>query len=89
MCDFDLRKADPGDGPAVFIIFFLGALVMILAIIVEFWLTPPLWLHAIIWGIFILAGAIALLRPSKALLVALQFKNKASDSGTLDYDERD
>lgn len=89
VCGLDLQKADPGDGPAVFIILVLGALVVLLAFLVEVWITPPIWLHAIVWGVFILAGAIALLRPAKALLIASQFKNKASDSGTLDYDNDD
>lgn len=89
VCGFDLRKADPGDGPAVFIILVLGALVVLLAVLVEFWLAPPLWLHAVVWGVFILGAAIAMLRPAKALLIALQFGNRASDSGTVDYDTRD
>ncbi len=89
VCGLDLRKADPGDGPAVFIILILGALVVLLAVLVEFWLSPPLWLQAVVWGVFILVAAIGLLRPAKALLIASQFKNQASDSGTVNYDERD
>lgn len=89
VCGLDLRKADPGDGPAVFIILILGALVVLLAALVEVWLAPPLWLHAIVWGVFILVAAIAMLRPAKALLIASQFRNQASDSGTVNYDERD
>ena len=38
-----LRKADSGDGPAVFLIFILGAFVVSLALWVEVAFEPPLW----------------------------------------------
>jgi len=85
-CRFDLTKADSGDGPAVFIILILGAVVVALALLVERALTPPLWVHALLWPPLILGGALAMLRPLKGLMIALQFKHQASDSGTLDYD---
>jgi uncharacterized protein (DUF983 family) len=81
VCGLDLRKADSGDGPAVFIILILGAIVVPLAFILETAAGPPLWLHALIWPVVIFGGAIALLRPAKALLIALQFKHKAADTG--------
>jgi uncharacterized protein (DUF983 family) len=86
VCGLDLQKADPGDGPAVFIILILGALVVLAALLLEAAAGPPLWLHMAIWPVVIVAGAIAMLRPAKALLVALQFRNKAEDTGTLDRD---
>jgi uncharacterized protein (DUF983 family) len=85
-CGADLRKADSGDGPAVFIIFVLGALVVPLALWVESAFQPPYWVHVAIWPIAILAGTLALLRPFKATLIALQYRHKASDSGTQTYD---
>jgi uncharacterized protein (DUF983 family) len=86
VCGLDLQKADPGDGPAVFIILILGALVVTGALLLESLAGPPLWLHMAIWPVVIVAGAIAMLRPAKALLIALQFRNKAEDTGTLDRD---
>ena len=53
---------------------------------VEFICEPPLWLHMVIWVAVILGGALGLLRPMKAVMIALQFRNKASDTGTVDYD---
>ena len=85
-CGLDLRKADSGDGPAVFIIFILGFLVVPLALLFEARFAPPMWLHLAIWPAVILGGALGLLRPLKGLLIALQFHHKASDSGTKDYD---
>ncbi|MEE8500349.1 MAG: DUF983 domain-containing protein [Kiloniellales bacterium] len=86
VCGLDLQKADSGDGPAVFIIFILGFLVVPLALIFEAKVAPPMWLHMAIWPPLILGGALGLLRPMKGLIIALQFRNKASESGTIEYD---
>ncbi len=86
VCGEDLQKAESGDGPAVFIIFALGAVIVPLAWWVEVVFAPPYWLHAVLWPLAILALTLALLRPFKATLIALQFRNKASDSGTIHYD---
>ncbi len=85
-CGLDLRKADSGDGPAVFIIFILGFLVVPLALFVEAKFGPPYWVHVTLWPVVILGGALGLLRPLKGLLVALQFHHKAGESGTQSYD---
>jgi uncharacterized protein (DUF983 family) len=47
---------------------------------------PPLWLHVVIWPPLILGGSLALLRPMKGVMIALQYHHKASDSGTESYD---
>ena len=75
-CGLDFRANDPGDGPAVFVILILGALVVIAALTVEMKFEPPLWIHAVLWPIFICVGAVALLRPFKATLIALQFHHR-------------
>ena len=43
-----------------------------------FIISPPLWLHAVLWAPFILGGSLALLRPFKATMIALQFRYAAS-----------
>ncbi len=86
VCGLDLKKADSGDGPAVFIIFILGFLVVPLALLLEAKAAPPYWVHMAIWPAVILGGALALLRPLKGVLIALQFHHKASESGTETYD---
>ena len=85
-CGLDLQKADSGDGPAVFIIFILGILVVPLALLFEAKVAPPMWLHVAIWPALILGTALGLLRPVKGVLIALQYRHRTSDSGTLDYD---
>jgi uncharacterized protein (DUF983 family) len=85
-CGLDYSKADAGDGPAVFVILILGALVVFLALMVEIKYEPPFWVHAMIWPPLILGGAIGMLRPMKATMIALQYRNKASESGIQKYD---
>ena len=76
-CGADLSAADSGDGPAVFVILILGAVVVAAAALVEARYAPPLWLHAALWPPLILGGALGLLRPFKAMLIALQFRHRA------------
>ena len=85
-CGADLRQADSGDGPAVFIILILGAVVVPLALLLEARLEPAYWVHLVLWPPVILGGSIALLRPFKGVLIALQYHHRASDSGTERYD---
>jgi len=79
VCGLDLAWADAADGPAVFVIFIVGGIVTALALMVESWFAPPYWVHLAIWSPVILIGSIALLRPMKATLIALQYRHKAGE----------
>jgi len=78
-CGQDLSAHEEGDGPAVFIILVMGAIVVGLALWTEIKYQPPLWLHAVLWGPLILVGSLAMLRPFKATIIALQFKHRRED----------
>jgi uncharacterized protein (DUF983 family) len=80
ICGLDLSAQDAGDGPAVFAILLLGMLVVGLAALVELKFTPPLWVHLMLWVPLILIGAVALLRPLKAGLIALQYRHRDLDT---------
>ena len=82
-CGFELRKHDAGDGPAVFVVLIVGAIIVALALWVEISYQPPYWIHLVIWTPAILAGCLGALRPAKALLIAIQFKLKA-----VEFDEK-
>ena len=75
VCGLDLSAQDAGDGPAVFVIFFLGLIVVGLAAWVELRYQPPMWVHVLLWGPLVLGGAILMLRPLKAGLIALQYRH--------------
>jgi uncharacterized protein (DUF983 family) len=83
-CGFDLRAADSGDGPAVFIILIVGCLMAFGALITEVAVHPPVWVHLILWLPLTLILCLALLRPFKGVMIAMQFKNNASEAGRHD-----
>lgn len=82
-CGLDYGFADSGDGPAVFVILFGGFIVVALAFWVEVAFEPPMWVHALLWIPATLIVTLGLLRPLKALMVAIQYRNKAAE-GRLD-----
>ncbi|HEY3916968.1 MAG TPA: DUF983 domain-containing protein [Stellaceae bacterium] len=76
-CGLDLAAQDAGDGPAAFVVLILGAIVVGLAILVEIEFAPPFWVHIVLWTPVVIGGAIALLRPFKAWLIAMQYRYRA------------
>jgi len=74
-CDLDLSAHDSGDGPAVFVIFILGALVVPLAFWLEVTMAPPTWVHLIVWPPVIIVLAILMLWLMKVVLVGYHFQN--------------
>lgn len=83
-CGFDLKAADSGDGPAVFVILIAGFIVAFAALFVEIAVRPPIWVHMIIWLPLTLVLSLALVRPLKGVMLAAQFANKASEAGRRD-----
>jgi uncharacterized protein (DUF983 family) len=78
-CGLDYSFVDAGDGPAVFIMFFAGFIVVGAALVVEVTYQPPFWVHAALWAPLILITTIVPLRPMKGLLIALQYHHKAAE----------
>lgn len=79
VCDLDLTHNDSADGPAVFLIFVLGFLLVPLALGFEYLVHPPLWVHAVLWTAVALALTLGTLKPLKAFVIALQFKYRPGD----------
>jgi uncharacterized protein (DUF983 family) len=79
-CGFDLRKADSGDGPVVFIVLVVGAIVCFAALLVEVAFSPPIWLHLVLWLPLTAILTLVLMRPFKGVMLALQFHHKASEA---------
>jgi len=78
-CGLNYGFADAGDGATVFVILVAGFILVAGALFVEVRYAPPYWLHAVIWGPLAILVPLALLRPFKGVLVALQFKHKAQE----------
>ena len=79
-CGADLSKADSGDGPAVFVMFVVGFIVVPLALVLEVAVRPPIWLHLLLWLPLALLLTLLLLRPFKGVMIALQFHHRAEEA---------
>jgi uncharacterized protein (DUF983 family) len=79
VCGLDLSNEDAGDGAAVFVILILGALIVLLGFIVDRLFEPPLWVHILLWIPVTFVGAVAMLRPIKAALIAQQYRVRNFD----------
>jgi uncharacterized protein (DUF983 family) len=82
-CGLDYAMFDAGDGPAVFVILIVGAIVAGSALFVEVKYQPPYWLHAVLWLPLILVLSFVMLRLVKSTLLVLQYKHRAGE-GRLD-----
>jgi uncharacterized protein (DUF983 family) len=80
-CGLDMGKSDSGDGATALVILVLGAIVVALAFWVEFRFAPPLWVHAMLWPAVTVPLAIAMIRPTKAALIAIQYRVRANEMG--------
>jgi uncharacterized protein (DUF983 family) len=79
-CGLDLKFADSGDGPAVFVIFLVAPIVIILAFIAEALFHPAPWMHLVLWIPTILILSMLLLRPFKGVMIALQYQKQAGSA---------
>ena len=71
-----MAENDNGDGPAVFLIFILGFLLVPLAIWVDYAFSPALWVHAVLWSVLGIGLTVGMLRPAKAYVLALIYKHR-------------
>lgn len=78
-CGLDYSGFDAGDGPSVFVILIVGALVAGGALIVEVNFQPPYWVHAVLWLPVTAILTVVFLRLAKALLLTLQYKHQARE----------
>jgi uncharacterized protein (DUF983 family) len=78
-CGLDLTFADSGDGPAIFIIFIVGFLIVALAAITEATFHPHPMVHLAMWIPLTIVLCLVLLPPFKGVMIALQYRNDASE----------
>ncbi len=76
ICDLPLGAIDDGDGPAFFLILILGFAVVPLAIWMSNVVDLPDWAQGLFWGVVILGLTVGMLRPAKALILALNYRNR-------------
>jgi uncharacterized protein (DUF983 family) len=78
-CGLDYGRFNVGDGPAAFLIFIVGAVMMAAALITDAKFAPPWWVHVMLWTPLTIALTLLLLRIAKGLLVALEYRHDAGE----------
>ncbi len=66
----------------MFLIFILGVLAVGLAFLFQIGLALPEWLTMLLLLVIVPGGALGLLRPMKATMIALQYRNRAGEFGS-------
>ena len=81
-CDLDIAQFNVGDGPAAFLTLVIGALILGLALWVEFTFDLPMWLLLILLVPVIAGSVIRGLRVAKAALLAAEYQRRAGEGRT-------
>ena len=81
-CGLDYSRFNVGDGPAALVTLAVGAITVALAIWLQLSVEPPLWVHVILWVPVTTALVVALLRVTKAGLLASEYGNDAREAGS-------
>lgn len=81
-CGLDLTFAQTTEGPAVFIIFVVGFIVIAAAGLTEVAFHPHPMVHLALWIPATIILSLILLRPFKATMIALHYRNIVRESGT-------
>lgn len=78
-CGLDFSAFNVGDGPAGFLTFVIGAIIVLLAAIVELTWSPGLLVHLALWIPTTAILVVVSLRFSKAMLIAIEFQRAARE----------
>ena len=76
VCGLDFSGQNSGDAGPFFIVLIVGFVVVGLALAVEMNFSPPVWLHMVLWLPSSLIVSLALLRPVKGIMIALQHRHR-------------
>ena len=77
-CGLDYSSFNVGDGPAAFLIFIVGTIPVVGALVVDGAFAPPWWVH-LVWVPFAAALTIGGLRVAKGWLLAQEYKHRARE----------
>lgn len=87
VCDLDLSQEDAGDGAVPFIIIIAGTLGVGVGVWVMFAFNTGVWAPIAVAFPVVAAVVLVLLPKVKGLLIALQYVNKAGDTGMNTFNE--
>jgi uncharacterized protein (DUF983 family) len=77
-CGLDFSSFNVGDGPAAFLIFIVGTITVVGALVVDGAFSPPWWVH-LVWVPVAAALTIGGLRISKAWLLGQEYRHRARE----------
>jgi uncharacterized protein (DUF983 family) len=77
-CGLDFDSFNLGDGPAAFLIFIVGTIVVVAALVVDGAFFPPWWVH-LVWIPIAAALTLGGLRLTKAWLLAQEYRHRAGE----------
>jgi uncharacterized protein (DUF983 family) len=77
-CGLDFDSFNVGDGPAAFLILIVGAILTVLAVVVDLSTSPPWWVH-LIWFPVGLGLTLGGLRLAKSGLIAQEYVHRARE----------
>ena len=77
-CGLELDSFNVGDGPAAFLIFIVGTITVVAALVVDSAFSPPWWVH-LVWIPVAAALTIGGLRVSKAGLLGQEYRHRARE----------
>ena len=82
-CGLDYSSFNVGDGPAAFLIFIVGAILVGGALALDGAFSPPWWVH-LVWAPVGVALTILALRWAKALLLTQEYLQRAREGRIAD-----
>ena len=82
-CDLDYSSFNVGDGPAAFLIFIVGAILVGGALALDAAFSPPWWVH-LVWVPAGFALTLLGLRLAKALLITQEYHQRAREGRVAD-----
>ena len=78
-CGLDFSQFNVGDGPAAFLTLIIGAVIVILALVVDSAFQPPIWVHALLWIPLTALLVVGGLRGCKAWLLISEYRRNAGE----------
>jgi uncharacterized protein (DUF983 family) len=77
-CGLDFSSFNVGDGPAAFLIFIVGTITVVGALVVDGAFSSPWWVH-LVWAPVAAGLTIGGLRVSKGWLLAQEYRHRARE----------
>ena len=79
VCGLHVGRQDSADGPAVFVMTVVGFVAVPSLLLVHALYAPSVPVLLLVGALLLVVPSVALLRPAKALMIALQYRQRPQD----------